>query len=523
LSSKVGIAAGYAKLIQCVKINPLSAMTAILRNPATASRDAYDVIIVGGGIHGAMVFLEASRRGLRSLLLERDDFGGATSLNSLRIIHGGFRYLQTLDFRRFFESVQERQWFLKTFPDLIHPLPCLMPLYGNGLRKPSILNAALRLNDALSWNRNYGVPTHNHLPDGKIISSTEVQELFPLVNADGLQAGAVWYDACMPNSQRVLITILRWACALGGTALNYVAAKELCKEDDRVTGVFAVDQISGIPYSYQAPIVINAAGPWCRELAAQFGYDSPELFRPSFAWNVLFDRPALSTHALAIAPPKPNGHTYFFHPWKEKLLIGTVHAPWMQPIMQYPRPTSQQLQDFIQDLNTAIPQLSVQVSQIQRIFTGFLPVTHPGTTQLSTQAYLKHHGQSSSHLGLYSISGVKFTTSRRVAAALISQIFPNHPYQNQSDVNPIQTFSRDFTLNSDQPLQDDTFSSHLKQILTTESVQYLDDFILRRTNLGDHPEQAISAAPFICQLLDWDKSRCDQELFKLNTSIQQFK
>jgi glycerol-3-phosphate dehydrogenase len=498
-------------------------MTAILRNPAAASRDAYDVIIVGGGIHGAMVFLEASRRGLRSLLLERDDFGGATSLNSLRIIHGGFRYLQTLDFRRFFESVQERQWFLKTFPDLIHPLPCLMPLYGNGLRKPSILAAALRLNDTLSRNRNHEVPTHNHLPDGKIISSQEVQELFPQVNAEGLQAGAVWYDACMPNSQRVLITILRWACALGSTALNYVAAKELCQEGDRVTGILAIDQISGTSYSYQAPIVINAAGPWCRKLAAQFGYDSPELFRPSLAWNVLFNRPALSSHALAITPPKSNGHTYFFHPWKGKLLIGTVHAPWMQPMTRYPRPTPQQLEDFIQDLNAAIPQLNVRVDQIQRIFTGFLPVTRPGTTQLSTQACLKHHEQSSSQLGLYSISGVKFTTSRRVAAAIISQIFPKHPYQNQSDINPIQPLDPDITLDSDHLLQVDTFSSHLRQILTTESVQYLDDFILRRTNLGDDPEQAISAAPFICQLLDWDKSRCHQEMSKLNTAIQQFK
>jgi glycerol-3-phosphate dehydrogenase len=498
-------------------------MTAILRNPAAAARDAYDVIIVGGGIYGAMVSLEAARRGLRSLLLERDDFGGATSLNSLRIIHGGFRYLQTLDFRRFFESVQERQWFLKTFPHLIQPLPCLMPLYGNGLRKPSILDAALRLNDALSWNRNHGVPPHNHLPDGKVISSKEVQELFPILNADGLQAGAVWYDACMPNSQRVLITILRWACALGGTALNYVAAKELLKEGDRITGILAIDQISGTSYPYQAPIVINAAGPWCRELAAQFGYDSPELFRPSLAWNVLFDRPALSTHALAIAPPKPNGHTYFFHPWKGKLLIGTVHTPWIQPITQYPRPSPQQLQDFIQDLNAAIPQLNVQMDQIQRIFTGFLPVIHSDTTQLSTQACLKHHGPYASHLGLYSISGVKFTTSRRVAAAIISQIFPKHPYQNQSDIHLIQSLDPDITLDSDHLLKGEMFSSHLRQILTTESVQFLDDFILRRTSLGDHPEQAISSAPFICQFFDWDKSRCHEEISKLNISIQRFK
>ena len=97
-------------------------MSAIERNPATAALSKYDLIIIGGGIYGAMLSVEAGLRNLRSLLLERDDFGGATSYNSLRIIHGGFRYLQSLDLQRFYESVGERRWFLQTFPDLIQPL-----------------------------------------------------------------------------------------------------------------------------------------------------------------------------------------------------------------------------------------------------------------------------------------------------------------------------------------------------------------------------------------------------------------
>jgi glycerol-3-phosphate dehydrogenase len=125
-------------------------MGIITRDPVGAVRGRYDLIVVGGGIYGVMILLEASRRRLNALLVERDDFGGQTSFNSLRIIHGGLRYLQTLDLHRFRESVSERQWFLRTFPDLIRPLPCLMPLHGDGLRRPPVLRAALAANDFLS-------------------------------------------------------------------------------------------------------------------------------------------------------------------------------------------------------------------------------------------------------------------------------------------------------------------------------------------------------------------------------------
>ena len=133
-------------------------MSEIIREPLDAVKKKYDLIIIGGGIYGTMLSLEASRRGLLSLLLERDDFGQHTSFNSLRIIHGGLRYLQSLDLHRFRESVSERKWFLKTFPHLIKTLPCLMPLYGNGLYHPFVLRTALLMNDILSYNRNRTLP-----------------------------------------------------------------------------------------------------------------------------------------------------------------------------------------------------------------------------------------------------------------------------------------------------------------------------------------------------------------------------
>ena len=126
----------------------------IERDIAKAKSKNFDAIIIGGGFYGVMIAYEASCRGLKTLLLEKGDFGSATSFNSLRIVHGGLRYLQSLDLHRFKESVGERKWFMKNFPNLTKPISCLMPLYNKGLQRNSIMWAALNLNDLLSTNRN---------------------------------------------------------------------------------------------------------------------------------------------------------------------------------------------------------------------------------------------------------------------------------------------------------------------------------------------------------------------------------
>src|SRR5690606_18835162 len=129
----------------------------IYRDLQRAQEARHDLIVVGGGVHGVMMALEAARRGLRPLLIERGDLGSGTRWNSLRIVHGGLRYLQSFDLPRYRESVAERRWFMRNLPDLVAPLPCLMPLYGNGLRRPMIFRVALKLNDLLSARRNDGV------------------------------------------------------------------------------------------------------------------------------------------------------------------------------------------------------------------------------------------------------------------------------------------------------------------------------------------------------------------------------
>ena len=173
-------------------------MSRINSDAQSAARTEFDLIVVGGGIHGVMLTLEASLRGLKTLLLEKGDFGGATSFNSLRIIHGGFRYLQHADLPRLLDSARERYWYLKHFPDLVQPLPCLMPLYGAGLRRPALLGPALAVYEHLTARFNRHLPSSHCIPAGRILSAAETLAACKLLRREGLQGGALWHDAFMP-------------------------------------------------------------------------------------------------------------------------------------------------------------------------------------------------------------------------------------------------------------------------------------------------------------------------------------
>jgi glycerol-3-phosphate dehydrogenase len=493
-------------------------MGKIVRQPAVAARDVYDVIIIGGGVYGVMLSMEASRRNLRSLLLERDDFGGATTANSLRIIHGGLRYLQSADIHRFRESVGERNWFLKTFSPFVKILPCLMPLYGNGLNRSSVMRLGLWANDILSYNRNKGVPQERCIPPGKVINKELTKILFPDVDTKGLKGGAAWHDAMVDDPQRMLMDIIRWSSANGATALNYIEAKELVKSKQGVEGVIAIDHEDNTFHEYRGSVVVNASGPWSREIASRFDRDIPELFRSSIAWNILFKKKALSPYALAVNPKRPGGQTYFLLPWKGMLLGGTGHAS-RRNIAEGSMPYEKDIAIFLNDLNLAIPSLDITRDDILRIFSGFLPVAEEGGVKLTTREILFDHGSGGGPRGLYSISGIKFTTARLVAEKTLKIIFPEK----------IKGSDKDFVFLRDEDVDRGVFDFHwlpeggemewesqVRTIIEEESVLHLDDLILRRTSIGDNPERALKIAPVICDLFGWDESRSQKELLRFN-------
>lgn len=503
-------------------------MAAIVRKPESAGRDIFDVIVIGGGIYGACLLLEAAARGLRALLLEQSDFGGGTSFNSLRIIHGGLRYLQQLDLHRFLESVSERRWFLRNFPDLVIPMPCLMPLYGDGLRRPEILSAALRANDILSRNRNRGVARERVIPNGSVVNNLRTRDIFPQVDGQGLKAGAIWYDAFMPDSSRLLMEVLRWACDYGATALNYVKALRLLttRGSGKVVGVLAQDMETNRSHEFRGDIVVNACGPGSRSVAKDFDRDIPELFRSSIAWNVLFDRPALSDHALAVAPRRPGARTYFLLPWHGKLFAGTGHDAWREPDGA-PRPSPDQLDRFMTDLNEAVKGLDLSKDVIIHVFSGLLPAKRNGEDQLAVREVIVNHVDHGGPDGLYSISGVKFTTARLVAEKTLNQAF-GKPKEPKSTTNrciggflPTISVGNDAGDMSPDPFDcrlGAGFRSRIRSTIEEESPQHLEDVIFRRTGLWFHIGDNPVLLSVIADCFQWDNDRLAEELdsFKRN-------
>jgi glycerol-3-phosphate dehydrogenase len=400
---------------------PLGRDRLIPRAPQIAAANRYDLAVVGGGVHGACLALEATRRGLRVVLLEAADFGSGASGNSLRILHGGLRYLQSADLIRFRESVAERRWFARTFPDLVEPLPCLMPLYADGLKRRSVMRIALAMNDWLSADRNDQLPDHVQLPAGGTFDVKETQRRFPGVRTGGLQGSALWYDYRMRSSERVLIEILHWACGLGAAALNYTRAIGIRGEAGRVRGVQVEDQLNGERYDIQADRVCNCTGSLARAFAAAHDREHAELFVPSLAFNVLFDGDRPSQDALAIAAPDPGAPVYFLCPAPFGIWAGTEHAGRPDRCLS-PEVTEAELFDFIGRINRAIPSINLSPRRVRRVFSGLLPVRTVQRTDLTAREAIVDHGARGGLSGLYSVTGIKFTTARKVGVRAVDAI-----------------------------------------------------------------------------------------------------
>jgi glycerol-3-phosphate dehydrogenase len=453
------------------------------------SEHAFDLIVVGGGIYGVMLTLESARRGLRPVLVERGDFGGETSWNSLRIVHGGLRYLQTLDLPRYRESVAERAWLLHDFPDLVEPLPCLMPLYGTGLRRPPVFRLALWTDSLLGRRLHRSISPGRALDRGRVLTPSETVARFPGVDSRGLQGAALWFDAAMPDSQRLIIEALHWATAAGALALNYVEAQELRTDGGRVSGVRARDTLAGRELELRAPLVVNCAGPWCRVLAGAFHRDLPQLFRPSLAFNLLLDRPPPADCALAVVPPA-GGPTYFLHPWKDRVLAGTVHLPARSDAPESP-PPAESVARFLEELNGAVPDLDARLEHVERIHWGQLPVREPGTTRLTTRPEIVDHASLSGPAGLWSVSGVKFTTARAVAVRVLQRALAARGQPLPRLSGPARPEATPWPRSTDieRILESDLDAARaaIERLEKEEAVCTLEDLLLRRTDWGALP------------------------------------
>jgi len=481
---------------------------ALGRDVAGLAAREHDLIVVGGGVHGIMVSLEAARRGLRPLLLERADFAGATSHNSLRILHGGLRHLQRLDLAGARESAREQAFWLDHFPELVQPLACLLPLDGAGPRRPAVLRLALALNALLARSAGGG-----RLPSGRVLDPAAARTLCPLLETRGLAGAALWYDAFAPAMPRLLIEALRWAVSLGAGALNRVeAGGPLPGAGGRLAGVRAEDRVAGGAVDFRAPVVINAAGPGARAFATACGAAAPPPATPVLAWNVAFDRPPPSEHALAVRARRPGAQTWFLVPWHGRLLAGTGYAPWPAATPAPAGLPGPLLEGFLGALEEALPGLAPARSEVLRTFTGLLPAARADGAWPAERPVVLDHRRRGGPAGLFSLGGVKLTTARALAARVLGLAFPDARPRPATDARiPGPAPAEPPLAGAD----DAAWEAVLAAAAAEEAVVHLDDLLLRRTRLGDDPGRARALAPLACRLLGWEGERAAEESARL--------
>ena len=479
----------------------------------------FDIVVIGGGIYGIMLSLEAVRRGKKVLVLEKNDFGSGTSFNHLRTVHGGLRYLQNLDILRFFESVTERKWFLKIFPSFVKPVGCIMPLYNKGLKRTLIMYAALKINDILSFFRNSGLKENSKIKNGFMKNKEYVRQKINYVDSEGLKSGAVWFDAIVFEYQRLYLEIINKVKRKGGIFLNYAEVKDLISEDGKIKGVIFRDNVEKTNNKIYSEVVINSTGPWSRELSAKFHKDYKKLLKKKLLlWNILFNVPAISEYAVAVSPDKGKGHTYFLHSLKGMLLAGTG-----EEIVDFSPDNitvkNEYIEHFISDLNKALPGINLKKDDILIIYKGILPAEENG--KLSSREVIIDHSKDGLK-GLFSVSGVKFTTSRRVAEKVMKRIFREKPiYKYEEIFNNVEEQNIFFDFN-EIPSNDKL--NKIKDIIKKENVVYLSDLIFRRTSLGDNP---VRVEKFLDSLRgcfeSWDENKWGKEVKDLQKTMEEMK
>ncbi len=393
----------------------------------------FDVLVVGGGIHGAAIAYDAASRGLRVALIEKNDFGSATSSNSLKTVHGGLRYLQHADFRRMRESIRERRILLRIAPHLVYPLQFVIPTHGHLIKGPEVLRIALMLNDLIGWDRNRGLPPHRRLPRGRILSADDFRRLVPVVEGDNISGGASWYDAQMYSSERLLLAFVQSAVEEGAVVANYLQAVGYPRRNGRVLGVEARDQLSGDSLEIRSRLVINACGPWYNDLLHKLGVrNDPKPVQWSVAINLVTRKQLTRDYAIGFYSRRrysdedawlPKGsRLLIIAPWREANLIGTAHLPYLrQPDAFTVDPAA--LDNFLQEVKEAIPKADLTARDVCFYNAGLLPMSSynpkTGDVTLTKHHEVVDHQKRHGIAGVLSLIGVKYTTARGVAEQVI--------------------------------------------------------------------------------------------------------
>ncbi len=401
------------------------------RDLAALTDTVYDLLVIGGGIYGACVAWDAALRGLSVALVDKADFASATSANTLKIIHGGFRYLQSAGFTRMRQSASERRNLMRIAPHLVHPLPVIIPTYGGKwTRSRKALSLALKINNLVSFDRNRDLPPEKHIGTGGILSREETLRALPVVEERGLTGGLLFFDAQVYNSERLALAFLSSAWERGAALANYVRVTGFLRSGDTVTGVTATDALTGDALEIRARVTVNATGPWTDRVTDFLGESRPRN-RTAFAraFNLVSRRQIVESYAAGIAG---SGERFLFiAPWRGHSLLGTSYSAYSGHPDDF-EASFTDAEALLQGFNDALPSSRLLEGDISFMHGGLLPLSAAPASSEDIRLAARHqiHDHRAEGVsGLISVLGVKYTTARHVAEKVVDRVFEAQGYK----------------------------------------------------------------------------------------------
>jgi glycerol-3-phosphate dehydrogenase len=450
---------------------------------------------VGGGISGATVAWDAAQRGLGVALIEAADFGSGTSWNSLKTIHGGLRHLQRGDVASHRQSMRERSALLRIAPALVTPLPFIVPVYGHGLTTGrEAFWAGLLLHDLLSADRNRGLPEERRIPRSRMLSADGVRRRLPGVEPRGLTGGALWFDAQVQSSERLLMAFLHAAAGAGAVLCNYVKAAGF--SPDRPV-VAAMDVETGETLEIRARVVVNATGPGMDDVLRMAGVERPAISLVR-ATNLVLGRPVVPE--VAVGGRSGRRHL-FLVPWQGLSIVGTDYAPLSDD------DTRGRERAFLSEVSSAFPWAEIREEDVVLVHRGIVP-GEGGAEGIRTRHAILDHGPAEGRPALLSVLAVKYTTARGVAQRVVDAVFQHLGRRSPS------------CRTADTPLAEarvpaGPLDEPARHAFREEMALHLTDAVLRRLDLGTKGTPSAADVGTVTAAMaseaGWDDSRLLQE------------
>ncbi|NDA39232.1 MAG: glycerol-3-phosphate dehydrogenase [Actinobacteria bacterium] len=361
--------------------------------------DEFDILVIGGGINGAGIALDAASRGLKVALVEMSDFAAGTSSKSSKLIHGGLRYLEQYDFKLVREALQERELMVTTLaPHLVKPVSFLYPLHEK-FKERTYVGAGMALYDALRGFKR-ALPWHKH------ISQKELSEVAPSLRLDLITGGYQYFDAQVDDARHTMM-IARTAAKYGAIITTRTSCKSLIREGRKVQGAVIVDTESGEEITVKAKCTIMAAGVWTDSLYDSFGIKPGYRVRMSKGAHIVVSGSAIKSNTGVII--KTELSVLFIIPWGDKWIVGTTDTDYNDDPAA-PLATREDVNYILAQANRVL-EPKLDKSQVIGVFAGLRPLVSSdpdsATTELSREHVVDHPVP-----GFVTIAGGKYTTYR---------------------------------------------------------------------------------------------------------------